>query len=208
MYNMQELGAHIDKAISMLPTRLYGDAVLPVWIDGKPYQPVMRSWTNHLPLRHQGVLVSAMRGADGAPKDDPSKSITSMLRRAILNPADGRETTAAGGFFGFDPGKLTTNTHAFLHSMDQYPLHYVTHLMHAAQIVGYKHPEETFRAYFELLYTMIVCKFHLLPEDQQTMDARLTEDRIAAGTVERDYTPVKHAFLDMADPAHRSFIGG
>ena len=224
MYNMQELGTLIDRAISMLPTQLRGDAPLK-WQNGPgprdmcQAHPVMRGWTTTLPLRHQGVLVSALRGADGAPKEDPSKSITSTIRRAVMNPADDRETTAAGGFFGFSAAKLTQNTHAFLHSMDQYPLHYVTHLMHAAQIIGYKHPSDDFRTYFELLYTMMVCKFHLLPEDVQTMDARLTEDRVQAGTVERDYTPgdglriklpdytEKHAFADMADPAHRSFIG-
>ena len=48
---------------------------------------VMRDWTTHLPLRHQGVLVTAIRGCDHASKEDSSKSLTRMIRRAILNPA-------------------------------------------------------------------------------------------------------------------------
>src|SRR5436309_2254960 len=72
---------------------------LPTFCDADS-EGVMRIWTVGLPRRHQGVLVTAIRGCDGAPKEDSSKSLSRMIRRAILNPADPRETRKAGGFFG------------------------------------------------------------------------------------------------------------
>ena len=36
-----------------------------------------------LGLRHQGVLISAMRGCDTAPRSDPSKVIQRILRGAV-----------------------------------------------------------------------------------------------------------------------------
>lgn len=143
---------------------------------------VMRTWTHTLPRRHQGVLVTAIRGCDGAPKDDASKVLSCMIRRAILNPADPRETTKERGFFGMSHARLKRDLLDFLHSLDQYPLHYVMHLCHASEVIGYKHPEECYRQFFSLTYAMMVYKFHLRAESESEMDTRLTLDRIVAGT--------------------------
>lgn len=148
---------------------------------------VMRAWTATLPRRHQGVLVTAVRGCDGAPKEDSSKALSRMIRRAILNPADERETIKEGGFFGYDPDRLRRDFTEFLHSLDQYPLHYIMHLCHASQVIGYKHPDAGFREFFSLAYTLMVHPFHLEPETEAAMDERLTHDRVAAGTTERNF---------------------
>lgn len=181
----------LHEAIAALPTFLRADPVQRLMGDVDrtvtTRQPVMRGWTTELPLRHQGVLVSSIRGCDGAPKVDPSKRLSVMIRRAILNPADERETSHKGGFFGFDHEALERGVHDFCGSMDQYPLHYVTHLMHAYQVIGHKNPDPAFRAYFDLVYSMMVHKMHLNVETVQDMDARLTTDRIATNTVETDY---------------------
>jgi hypothetical protein len=197
MYTMKELDERLMSAISMLPRHIKGDKIINLNND-VTFCPVMRNWTTMQPLRVQGVIVSALRGCDGAPKDDPSKSITSLIRRAVMNPADDRETTAAGGFFGFESTKLTNNARAFLHSLDHYPLHYITHLMHACQIIGYEHPEACFRLFFETFYTMMVFKFHLNVESQDDMRERLCQDRIALGTVESDIP--KHALPGLPSP--------
>lgn len=151
------------------------------------YRGVMREWTLRLPLRHQGVIVTGLRGCDGAGKEDASKALNCMIRRAVLNPADERETLKTGGFFGFNPERLLRDTLQLLHSIDQYPLHYITHLMHACQVIAFKHPDPTFRQFFMIVYAMMVHKFHLNQESIEDMDARLTTDRIAAGTTERDF---------------------
>lgn len=168
------------------PTMVAIDPDLEGHYERAPHQ-VMRQWTTQLPLRHQGVLLTAIRGCDGAPKEDPSKSLSRMIRRACLNPADERETSVAGGFFGFDPTDLRDNLRALLHSLDQYPLHYVMHLMHASEIIGYKHPNLEFKDFFRLTYALIVNTFHLKVESETDMDLRLTLDRVAAGTTERNF---------------------
>lgn len=148
---------------------------------------VMQGWTHSLPRRHQGVLVTAIRGCDGAPKEDSSKSLSRMIRRAILNPADPRETQKEGGFFGMKKETLKRNIPDFLHSLDQYPLHYIMHLCHASEVLGYKHPGDPYRKFFGTVYLMMVYKFHLGVESESEMDDRLTLDRIIAGTTERDF---------------------
>jgi hypothetical protein len=148
---------------------------------------VIRSWLHELPLRYQGVLVTAIRGCDGAPKEDPSKVLSSMVRRAILNPADPRETLNERGFFGFSPTRLAKELPEFLHSMDQYPLHFVMHLLHACEVIGYHHPTQPMRRFFELVYRIMCHKFHVHPETASEMEHRLTFDRVAAGTTARDF---------------------
>lgn len=148
---------------------------------------VLQSWVSALPRRHQGVCVTAIRGCDGAPKEDTSKSISRMIRRAILNPHDDRETLKAGGFFGMDKERLRRDVLDFMHSLDQYPLHYVMHLCHACEVIGYKHPLHPYQRFFIVVYQMMVFKFHLRIESEEEMDSRLTYDRVAAGTIEKDF---------------------
>ncbi len=187
--------SEIHWAISQLPvklardnrdTQVVVDEIMQGHMELSPHQ-VQRQWSTCLPLRHQGVLMTAIRGCDGAPKEDPSKSLSRMIRMATLNPADERETSSRGGFFGFDSTKLESDLHDFLHSLDEYPLHYVMHLMHASQVIGYKHPNIEFRDFFRLAYALIVHTFHLNMESESDMDLRLTLDRVASGTTERNF---------------------
>lgn len=164
-------------------------AGLPLVINQEDFRStgVMRGWLRDLPLRYQGVLVTAIRGCDGAPREDPSKCLTAMIRRAILNPADVRETSNERGFFGFSPGRLAVEFPAFLHSMDQYPLHYVLHVCHACEVIGYHHPSPNMWRFFLLAYRLLCHKMHLYPETMDQLRERLTSDRVAAGTTARDF---------------------
>jgi hypothetical protein len=167
-----------------------GDAIraLPQFVEqDDPAGGVLRPWVRGLPLRLQGVLVTAVRGCDGAPKEDSSKNLSRMIRRAVLNPADSRESLNEGGFFGFSPDKLEASLSDFYHSLDQYPLHYVMHLTHACEVIGYMHPDEAVANFFDLAYLLFCHTFHLRPEPKEAMLARLTEDRIANGTTARNF---------------------
>lgn len=152
-----------------------------------PEGGVLQPWVRNLPLRLQGVLVTAIRGCDGAPKEDSSKHLSRMIRRAVLNPADPRESLKAGGFFGFSRDALEANLSDFFHSLDQYPLHYVMHLAHACEVIGYTHPDDDMSRFFDLCYQLFCHTFHLNPETKGQMVQRLTEDRIANGTTERNF---------------------
>jgi hypothetical protein len=74
----------------------------------------------------------------------------------------------------FSDSKLwNEDIEAFIDVADGLPLHFVTHLMHGAQILAYKHPNPTFRAHWLLFYIECVLKFHLNPESEKEMDKRL-----------------------------------
>jgi hypothetical protein len=161
---------------------------LPLLIDqDNPEGGVLRPWVRVLPLRLQGVLLTAIRGCDGAPKEDNSKAVSRMVRRACLNPADPRESLNSGGFFGFAPDKEAAKLRDFFHSLDQYPLHYVMHLCHSCEVIGYAHPDEKISRFYVLLYHLFCHTMHLRPEPRDEMFGRLTADRVAAGTTARNF---------------------
>src|SRR5690348_5609602 len=138
---------------------------------------VLRDWVMELPLRHQGVLVAAVRGCDGATKENSAKPITRALRYAFMNPADEREVSMQSAFMAH---RFTADDlRGFLTNWDHFPMHFIQHLMHACQVVGFKHPDIETRQMFRHAYERIVHKLHLLPENEAQMDERLCEDRIA-----------------------------
>ncbi len=168
-----------------------------------PEGGVLRPWVRCQPLRYQGVLLTGIRGCDVSDKEDPAKDLNRMVRRACLNPADVRETTVAGGFFGFDPVKLVSSTKALLHSLDHYPLHYIAHLTHCCEVIGHLggcnlgeasiRGEETDRlpsllmgAFFTSVYLDICHTLHMNPETPEQLHERLIFDRWAAGVTERN----------------------
>lgn len=141
------------------------------------YGSILQNWVADLPIRHQGVLLAAVRGCDGTPKENSAKPLVRALRGAFLNPADTRELDYPSSFMS--RSFMESDLVAFLKDWDHYPVHFVQHLMHACQVVGYKHPDEYIRAGFASVYYRMVAKLHLKPEPVNTMDERLTEDRIA-----------------------------
>jgi hypothetical protein len=139
---------------------------------------VLRPWVMALPLRHQGVLLAAIRGCDNAPKMNTAKPIARALRYAACNPADEREVDMPKSFMAsaFSHEELK----AFTGDWDHLPIHYVQHLMHGCEVIGYHHPSQDVRAMFINAYLRMVDSLHVEPEDKWTMDVRLTTDRIAA----------------------------
>jgi hypothetical protein len=55
--------------------------------------------------------------------------------------------------------------------------------MHALEVIAYRHPNPTISTTAITLYQAMVRSFHLSPESSEQMVARLSEDRIANGTV-------------------------
>lgn len=144
---------------------------------------ILQDWVMRLPLRYQGVLLTAMRGCDGAARQDTSKVLIRGVRWATLNPADIRELSYKGGFMSFDTEELLPAVRQFAKNCDEYPLHFVLHLMHAIEVVGYKHPDPRVRPLFYKAYVNIARSFHLQPESCEALEARMLEDRIATGNV-------------------------
>jgi len=142
-----------------------------------PATSILQNWVMELPLRHQGCLLAAIRGCDGQPKENSAKPLVRALRGVILNPADAREVGMLSAFMTRDFSEAELKH--FLKNWDQYPIHFIDHLMHAFEVVGYKHPNNMIGWQYFTAYEAMVIKLHLNMETEDQMDARLTEDRIA-----------------------------
>jgi hypothetical protein len=143
---------------------------------------VLQDWVMELPLRAQGTLLTGIRGCDLTPKfplDSVERRLVSALRYVVLNPADPREVDSEPGCFFSSkvPRDLRGST------VGHYPQHWVSHIMHCAEVVGYCHPDENVRLEWEAVYLTFVEAWHLKPETKEQMIERLTEDRILSGKV-------------------------
>jgi hypothetical protein len=137
---------------------------------------IIQDWAAELGLRHQGVLVSAIRGCDSAEREDHSKYLVRVYRGVLLNPHCKDIKKAASFMIPFDDENWDHAMADFLRSIDHYPNHWLLHFMHACEVVGYKHPDPTIAHAFRSLYLKLVRKFHLHHETEPELDARLNAD--------------------------------
>jgi hypothetical protein len=148
---------------------------------------VLQDWVMELPLRYQGTLLTAVRGCDEEAKQwertgvaySPGRRLTAYIRWCFMNPADAREVDAEEGAFFMSTPPSPFKPSAFGHL----PLHWYTHAMHALEIIGYCHPSGSTFSEALTMYHAMVHALHLQPETYDRMRKRLTEDRIATGTV-------------------------
>lgn len=137
---------------------------------------VLQSWVAALGLRHQGVLLTAVRGCDTAPKNDPSKMLARAYRGVILNCHCG-DPAKAMTFIESPPwNEVHDRMVAYRKNLDHYPHHYVMHLTHASEIVGYKHPDRKVRECWMHFYLMLCKGLHVQPETESQLDERLNAD--------------------------------
>lgn len=159
-------------------------------------RPVTQDWVHNLTLMQQTVLLTAIRGPDGLPKYGPVKMLLRWYRRCfLLSAMDGRALTNpydnnGGSFTGpslvepdpdfTDPiweSPMDLLVGQYLRTLDAIPHHFHMHFMHAAEILGYKHPDEQIRYWWRRTYLRFVSDMHLQPELEQTMDKRLGDKR-------------------------------
>lgn len=126
---------------------------------------VVRDWLSELPFKAQAVVLIGIRGCDSVAKFDPSKDLTTALRFVALKPAN-RDT---GTFMRKAPPDKVPN-------LDPYPHHWVTHMMHAVQVVAYCHPDSDIRIQWQGIYNQFCDELHMPPETREEMLERLKGD--------------------------------
>lgn len=143
---------------------------------------VLQDWVMTLPLRAQGTLLTGIRGCDETPKyplDSPERHLVAWMRWCVMNPADEREVDSEPGCF-----QMSTSPRDFKPSgIGHLPHHYVMHVTHVLEVIGYCHSHLPTRMRARALYNKMAKSMHLTPETNLQMWERLTEDRIATGTV-------------------------
>ena len=147
---------------------------------------VLQDWVMELPLREQGTLLTAVRGCDDEPKqwtsrgiaESPGRRLTAFIRWCFMNPADVREVDIPGAFFQSTPPNPFKPS-----EFGHLPLHWNTHVMHALEVIGYRHPDVITGVLARNLYEDMVHSLHLNLEHREQMVERLSEDRILTGKV-------------------------
>lgn len=148
---------------------------------------VLQDWVMELPLRFQGTLLTAVRGCDDEAKQwtrtevaySPGRRITAFVRFCFMNPADVREVGREEGAFFMPEPPRPFKPSQFGHL----PQHWYSHIMHALEIIAYYHPDLATAGEAYELYASMVHNMHLNIETREQQLTRLTEDRIATGTV-------------------------
>jgi hypothetical protein len=141
----------------------------------------VQDWVFRCSFKMQTVMLSALRGCDGKGKEDPSKHLVRLLRSVILHnasPGDGKFMQV---------GDFQKCLDAVTEDLDHYPVHWVTHFMHACEIIGFKHPDGRVRVQWHNAYLQFVDALHLMPETETELTYRLTDGPVSP--VKR-FTPV------------------
>ncbi len=120
---------------------------------------VVQDWLLELPFRQQSVVLCALRGCDGIPKDDPSKALVRYYRGCVLNNAFNIGDPERGTFIQRMPTpKQVDEVFGY---PDHYPLHWYGHFMHGAEILGYFHPEPGVARFWNGVYAAACNALHL-----------------------------------------------
>lgn len=141
---------------------------------------VVQDWMQNITWKQQTVVLAAMRGCDGVGKDDVSKKVHKLMRACVLENAGTKNT----GFMATDLAdwhddqvytERMNRVYEFRRDIDKYPTHYILHFMHAAEIIGFNHPDEKVRQFWEQAYLVFVNAMHLQPEIKAENDFRLRD---------------------------------
>ena len=142
---------------------------------------VQPEWCRKLPLQQQSVLFLGARGPDGVAKKHACKPICIAYRGCVflagkygrlLKWGERADTFMSLDVFA-DEEKWAEAVKQFMDNRDELASHYLNHLMHGAQILGFKHPDARFRKRWHEFYLTMVAGHHLNPETEEEMDKRL-----------------------------------
>lgn len=167
----------VEKLLIQSLTKIYKESM----------KSVLQDWVMELPLREQGTLLTAVRGCDFEAKTwtetgiaySPGRRLTAFIRYCFMNPADEREVGIVEGSFFQPKSPNPFKPSEFGHL----PQHWYSHVMHALEIIAYRHSDAVIAREALLLYLKMVNNLHLNPETKEQMIKRLSEDRIKNNTI-------------------------
>jgi len=147
---------------------------------------VLQPWVEELSFMKQSVLIAAVRGPDGIQKDHIAKVLLRWYRRCIMysafegNIVEDPYKEGGGSFMGPIRGmELGDAVDEYLRCVDELPHHFQLHFMHAAEILGYDHPDTGIRSRWHHIYKRIVNDAHLNIETEAKMNKRLGDNEKA-----------------------------
>ncbi|WP_375458846.1 hypothetical protein [uncultured Enterovirga sp.] len=150
----------------------------------RPRTSVVPDWFQELPLQQQSVLILALRGPDGVEKHHECKHLVRHYRATVLCAAKYGRWLQVGEAADSFMSMASMSSEAawdeqvlnpFFDVIDCLPHHYVAHLSHGAEILGYKHPDLLVRGHWLRCYLRFCEDRHHPPETEEQMDTRLSD---------------------------------
>ena len=148
---------------------------------------VLQEWVEDLTRMQQSVLLTATRAPDGMRKMHPVKTLCRWLRRCYLisafdkcvltDPYDPRGGSFIGPCQTEGVHSIDHAAQLYIDSGDEIPIHFHFHLMQAAEVLGYKHPDIGIRNWWHTFYLRLAAFGHLYPETEEQMDKRLGDKK-------------------------------
>ena len=138
-------------------------------------ESALHDWVHTLTFQQQALLMTGMRGPDECNKHNPAKAMVRFLRGAICKPAGNWSGYNDNDFMWGDYGVFGTWQRQFFDDPDGYPHHFIMHLVHCAEVIGYKHPDRQIRYSWNRFYLAACQAFHMLGETEGSMDERLND---------------------------------
>lgn len=138
-------------------------------------ESVLHDWVHGLKFQMQALLLTAMRGPDENNKFNAAKSIIRYLRGVVIKPAGDWHGMNDNDFMWGEFDKFDVFAAEFWQDHDEYPHHFIMHLIHCAEVVGYKHPDNFIALHWRNFYFNACTSFHMKPETEQEMDERLND---------------------------------
>ena len=138
---------------------------------GRNQGSVLQDWVTKLPLRYQGILISYTRGCDNVNKEDFNKHFIRVYRGLVLN-APSEKPSSFIEYASDEEKRIRFDL--MIKDSDHLPHHYIVHLIHAIEIIGYEYPGELTRELFKSFYLKACSRLHMNPETAGELEARLT----------------------------------
>lgn len=155
-------------------------------------ESVLHDWIAELPFTMQALLLLGTRGPDGNQKYCSAKNLVYYLRGVVIKPAypnfmgkDGfmstkyfeqamdREQWPAKPISGKFDNMFSASVKLFFGDLDNYPMHFIMHLIHAGEVIAYFHPDEEIKEHW-LHFYITACKgLHMNPETKEQLAERL-----------------------------------
>lgn len=148
-----------------------------------PPTGVLQEWVAKLGLRQQGVLLTVIRGCDTAPKEDVSKDLSRAIRGVLLNTHCANPEESSSYIQHVDLDEMMRRMNNFADSFDQYPTHFVLHILHAAEVIAYYHSDPRIGTVFNSFYLIMCNRMHVKPEMRVELAYRLDADEEAFASV-------------------------
>lgn len=141
----------------------------------KPVESVLHDWVHQLPFQMQALLLTGMRGPDENNKYNAAKAITRYLRGVVIKPAGKWSGINDNDFMWGDYDVFAEYKKTFFSDHDEYPHHFIMHLVHCAEVVGYYHPTVHIGHKWLSFYLDACDAFHMNPETFKQLRERLND---------------------------------